>query len=411
MTAFIADRYDLFIAEETAFGVFMTDPAAFRQIRPESEKFEHQAKTEVLECNLLRAGFGHSKAVPGASSCTVKMRLPARGGGTVASDGETAGECSELQILTNICGVHKISDTGTALSGGNAGAVTVVHETPSTILTRGGLAFIDPDGSGPIQGRWIGGIDDATGAVDFASCWKGNTHWHLSSSPDENGCLYASTHMREAPGEERTSACMEISGMAIASVRPVWKYTGLCGNLKISDAAAQKRVMIDLELKGNTGSAVRGDRSVDLDSGASPWPECPADLRSLSADFRINGERMAYRSFSLDLGCEWNEVLDAGAESGRAGYVLTQCAPKGSFSAYWDPEHQGRLASGETFDLSWIVGSADNGIGFHAPAAQVRSVKESTVNGLLAMDVEFAVLDSGLPEIPPWMLAFAGKGE
>lgn len=407
MAPFIAQRYEVFVAEEGTYGEFSTQDSLYREIRPEAEGFEHEGKTEILERAYIRADLGNSPGLPGAKSCKVKLSLPARGGGYSAGSDVDSKLCPELECLLKTCLASLNEDTGIGLSGGGAYYVTTDDGTPSNYLTLGGLVFIDPDGAGGYEARWISKIDDESDSFHFAGDWLGASAWNLSGTPTANGVAYSAVQGNSGT-EALASASMEISGIIVSSEQPVWRYSGLVGNLKIKDGNSQKRVMLDFDLVGDGYDVSDGPQDISIAGGAGEWPSDPTDLRALSADFRINGSRTAYRSFSLDLGNAWSEILDSTEETGRSGYALTKVATGGSMVVYWDDSYHTKLAEGERIDISWVLGGPDNGIGFHAPYCEIRSLKETQINGLLAIEIQFVCLPSSLDGIPDWTLAFAG---
>ncbi len=407
MCAYIADRYEVLVAPETTYGQFRSDASAYQEIRPEQDGFDHQGKTEFLKRETIRADLGNTAGLPGASSCSVKMKLPARGGGIAAASGMTAELCPELDKLTRCCFSQVQSDSGLNIASGSSDIVRVAQALPGNSLTLGGLVFVDPDGSDNAQGRWISFIDNIQRDVRISGHWFGGDNWQLDDTPTDEGLLYAATQCQ--PGSDSPgSCCLQISGLSVSGSQPVWTYSGLVGDLSIEDSSAGKRVLLGYELKGDQYSALTGSPTISKADGATSWPVSPADLRALSADFRINGLPVAYQSFSLSIGNEWGEIVDATSATGRHGFALTRIATQGKAVVYWDAEHMLRLQSGDKVDISWIVGNAANGIGFHAPAAELRSIKEQKINGLLGMEIGFAPVCCDIDGVGDWTLAFCG---
>ena len=410
MSVYIAKRNRVFTACEDDYGAFNSDDADHQEIRPEADGFEHEGKTEILERSYVRADLGNSPGLPGAPSCRVKLQLPARGGGEEAGHTEEAGMCPELETLTKTCVGSLARNTGSNIDGGGQMTVQVTQSQVELHFSLGGLILIDPIGAGVPEARWIFILNDDNDSIIFAgaNAWRGGSAWYINQTPNTDGVVYACVQTNPGPAT-LASACMEISGIAVDSSQPVWQYTGLVGNLKIDDSAAQKRVMLSYELLGDKYSLAEGTPQISISGGAEPWPDAPGDLRALSADFRINGSQCAYRSFSLDIGNEWGEILNGNAQSGRDGYALTKIATGGRAVVYWDDSFEAKLVDGEYVDISWVVGKPENAIGFHAPTCEIRGVKETQINGLLAMEIQFTVLPSGFSGIPDWTLAFAGR--
>jgi len=411
MNTFIAKRYNVFMALENSYGEFNDSVSSFKQLRPESDGFDHQGKTEILKRSYITQNLGNSPGLVGVNSCSVKMNLPARGGSYSAADFQQAQLCSELEIPLSVTVGNKSADTGTTTASGcTTSILKTSHTTPSSIFGPGNLVFIETNASGEIGGRWISAIDDVGATIDLAGNWENSANWTLDESPQLHDNVFASVNFSPS-AELRESSCMEISGISIAGSQPVWKYTGLLGNLKISDGAAQKRVMLEFDLQGDACKSSATLPAVDIASGATAWPSAPVDLRSLGADFRINGTPCAYQSFSLDIGNKWAELVNANKKNGREGYSLTQIATTGKAVVYWDSDLHDKLKLGEMVDISWIVGNSANGIGFHSPSAELLDVKESEINGLLAMEISFAPIECNIKDVPDWTLSFSGRKE
>ena len=58
--------------------------------------------------------------------------------------------------------------------------------------------------------------------------------------------------------------------------------------------------------------------------------------------------------------------------------------------------------------MTYFSGDAANGLGLYLARCQIRSLKEAEINGLLALDIEFACLPSetGLPD---YILSLMGR--
>lgn len=408
MNTFIANKYNVFIALEEAYGEFVETSSDFYQIRPESEGFEHQGKTEVLKRSYISKNLGNSKSLAGAPSCSLKMKLPVRGGGTEMASGNAASLCNELSIpLTSSIGNVNYDIATSVDTGSTTGDIAVTQSTPSDYFSYGGLVFLKETADGEVHGRWISDIDDTSQTISVAD-WDESTNWLFDSAPVSGDMLYGCVNFTPY-AELNNSCCIEISGITIGGEQPVWRYNGLVGNLSIADGAAQKRIMLEFEFKGNDYESDTDAPLISTSAGATAWPVSPTDLRSLNADFRINGIKTAYQSFSFDIGNNWAEVPNANSETGREGFGLTGIATKGKAVVYWNSELPQKLKQGDTIDISWIVGNHINGVGFHAPKAELQEIKETEINGLLAMEITFAPVETGNANISDWTLAFSGK--
>lgn len=407
MTSYLSRRADVFVAPENNYGRENADVTSYCQIRPEQEGFEHSGKTPLLARNLVSTGLDPFSGVPGAPSCTVGLNVAARGGGVATQNGQQAGLCPELAGLLAGCVSGTRRDMGAKVQSAGLATLELLSATPNSRFTPGGLVFVETPGVAGTVGRWISALDDVARTLTLAGHWRGGAAWNLPAIPDFGAAIYAATHLK---GDAQTPAslCMAINGLPRPDAGPLWWYTGLLGNLKIEDSAAGERVLLGFTYSGDCYGVSTGTPRVSLAAGAKAWPAHPGDLRALSADFRIDGEPTAYRSFSLDLGNRYTERLNANRESGRDGHVLTGREVTGSCVVYWDAAHQGRLVAGQAVDISWIVGSAANGLGFHAPCCELREVSERDLGGLMGMELKFAVLRSDIPAVPAWMLSFSG---
>jgi hypothetical protein len=407
MTTFLSNRHDVFVAAEDTYGHKPDLASAFQQIRPEADGFSHQGKTTILERKQISGNPYPEPGVVGAPVCEFSLALPARGGGAMTLNGQQASLCGELKTLLLACVSNQAANRGDLCTGGDLQKVELDGGDVTMRFTPGGLVFVDLTGNGMRVGRWISALDNETRTLRIAGDWRGGEAWNWPLIPSPGGLAYAGVQLWGGD-DPLDSASIQVAASARDGVSPTWDYAGLVGNLKIEDSSAQQRVLLTFDLKGDGFQRSETQAPLSLEAGALAWPQLPGDLLALAADLRINGAPVAYRSFSLDLGNTYTERLNANAATGRDGYVLTGQSTGGSCVVYWDVDHYGRLAAGEAIDLSWIVGDAGNAVGFHAPRCEIREIKERDLNGLLGMEIQFAVLQSDRADIPSWMLSFMG---
>jgi hypothetical protein len=122
----------------------------------------------------------------------------------------------------------------------------------------------------------------------------------------------------------------------------------------------------------------------------------------LSASFLIDSHSAIFTNFSLDLGNDLQQLVNAQDASGIRGYACVDRRPTFSF----DPELEkaalynffAKWRGGNTLALSWgPVGSgAGNILSFSATRTQLRAPKLNTRSGIRSTDIEGSIFSAGV---------------
>lgn len=406
MSFYVYRRYDVFAAAETVYAQAPTDAAAYQQLRPDADSFSPDVERTFIETTSLSTNLGANANVVGAPKATLKLDMPVATGTAYTTTGSQATPPNDLDRLLGSCLGGLSKDCGALCTAGTTSSLTVSAEAASK-LTPGGLVLVDADANGKTTPRWLGPLTGDGVTYPIATCWRGGGDWNLPTAAHERSQLFAATHYTPTSAV-RQSLSVEISGTVQGGKRPLWRLSGLVGNAKLTDATAGKRLSLSFDFKGDRYTRQESASRIDVAQGAVAAPTTPSPLKALGAELRVNGRALPYRQFSVDLGNEFAEIADASATTGRAGYCLTARSPQGSLTTYFDSAILAAYESGDLVDLAFFSGTIGNGLGFHAPTCQWRSLKETEINGLLALELGFAVLQSDVAGIPDFTLSLMG---
>lgn len=405
MSSYVFKRYDVSVAAEGEYATSPTAAAAYQALRPDVDSFSFELSRERLEQDTLRADLAATKSLLGAPNASLKLSVPLRNKGVATAPDSQALPSPELDTLLSACFEAAHRDFGAALLAGGVERIGLVHGYAAT-QTPGGLVLIDPDGQGRLYPRWLGAPDEE-GLFPLSPLAELEAQSALPLATTANGRLYAATHY--VPGTSVAhSLSADICGMPVAGKRPRWRINGLVGNAKLSDVASGKRLSLAFEFKGN-GYSRAESASALCDSGQLRQAiDGGGELRALGGELCINGAPIAYRQLAVDFGNELAELTDATKATGRAGYRLIKRAPSGSLVTYFDQSLLDGYENGGLVTLSYFNGNAANGLGLYLARCEIRSLKEAEINGLLALEIEFACLQSGTTA-PDYVLSLVGR--
>ncbi len=406
---------------EESFDTLPDDLDGWTEIRPDDDA-EIKVETSLLERKQMRADLSQTRSLRGALRNEIKMKLAARSAGTVVGTGEDACYPGELShLLRATLGDGRIGQ-GAILQEGTTSTTGVLSSDPAATCGVGDLAMVGPDANGAYVPCAICRIDSVENEVHWD--WGGR---YALSSASVGDTLATSVSFMPSAINGRTLSLQQRS-MPMQGVYFNRYLNGIVGNVKIDDAVANERVLLEFDLHG-VSHDVSEDGELFVDEahlvpasvhgviGGGPYAVSPPDLLALSGGLRIDGTAYAYYKFGFDPGIEYPEKHDVSALQGLAPWDIRSYSPKIALGVYFAESHHGAYRDGSIVSVLWNVGNAANGIAFHAPACEVRVADEEEVNGRLAQSLELtpldpneyydaSVVDAGCPD---WTLSFFGK--
>jgi hypothetical protein len=401
MSRFVDGKIDIFIAEESTYGVAPA-VASFKQIStPLQETVEHSGDVAMIDRDTSRADLMHDPLDVGRQSGVYNFDIPLRGNSTAPTDGQTAELFTDLTILKALVGVDATQITYD-ITGGNTTTFTYSGADPDV----GSIYAVFPTTSNADpQYRMITAVNTGTDTATM----------HKAVSP---ACVdgIAGAGINFYPSRTETvSHSIQVSSMPSGSDYAYSMYSGChAGDLVIKGKVADdKTSYLTASITLNADNHTKGKSpTVSVAGGASSLvdPEANA-VQYRATSIKIDGEEIPHAEFELTCGLEWSEDINALQTNGRNKPVLTAINPMLKLgiprdtSLTFDPLNYGPT---NEYDIIIEAGTYPNSFAAVIQKAVISEQPEETEsNGIMMYNVMFLPIRPALAY--DWAFALFGR--
>lgn len=375
MSFVVKGKSSVYLKEETTEGVYEA-PVATDAIEVLEDGLSFEMTRNEIERNLLSSTIEVQASRLGLKEVTGTVPVEFKAGATEGSAPR------ENVLYKSLMGGQRLLSAVTSLTGHTTTEI-FIDEADVANFKKNDVVLIKQSGAHEV--RPIAEVDDTLGAekivlaipltdapddgVEIAPC---AVYFHQDAHPS-----FSATHYIGGDIKEEITGCR-----AVSATLESWEG-GQTANMSFSVDA------LDLKQEAEAlPPALVPDFSND------PLPPV-----ILGACVWLNGVKVAYNSFSLNLENTKSDILSACSESGKIGSRYTQFVVTGEIAPYMDSDNVDRFESfeknddlsvfGYAYNPAQNAGEIQNVVAFWIPQSKITNMPNGDLEGIMTNEISF----------------------
>ena len=349
-------------------------PSTFTYIKPQGDPLFPDVMVEKIEQTGQRDAGQIAAACVGNSTGAASIDLLARGSGTAADDGDTAGTAELGVLMAAALGNDAVSDTSDSITSATGSTITVGSGGGSHYTVGNAVLFKSSISSGYIYE--IGFIKSIAGDVITLE------HAPRGTVVTASAVLYSSSTWTANQTDGAGHDTVQLQVFADDDWSKYLKGCSVIGSLDIPESG-QSHIKFDLV----ADDVERDDSGVTSPTFVSATSACAITMAN--NNFHFGGDRKELISANVDFGFDVAQIPAQSGANGHSGHMYTWRGAKVTGKMFYDATVYGDMDSASTFDLELQVGiSGGNALAVMMRDVSFTSAKHATSSGIDVLEFE-----------------------